>query len=60
MTDLPFGGARLVPVVVIDDADTAEPIGEALLAGGLRAGTSMANLSEVEALVAGAGARVQR
>lgn len=37
MTDLLFGGSRVVPVVVIDDADTAEPVGEALVTGGLRA-----------------------
>lgn len=37
MTDLLFGGSRVVPVVVIDDADTAEPVGAALVAGGLRA-----------------------
>lgn len=37
MTDPVFGGSRVVPVVVIDDVDTAEPIGEALASGGLRA-----------------------
>ncbi len=37
MTELLFGGSRVVPVVVIDDPTTAEPIGEALVTGGLRA-----------------------
>lgn len=37
MTDLLFGGSRVVPVVVIDDADIAVPVGDALVSGGLRA-----------------------
>ena len=35
MTARPFGGARVVAVVTIDDPDVAEPVGEALTSGGL-------------------------
>jgi 2-dehydro-3-deoxyphosphogluconate aldolase/(4S)-4-hydroxy-2-oxoglutarate aldolase len=64
MTD-PLGGARVVPVVVIDDPALAAPLGEALLAGGLgcaevtlRTPAALAALRELAAqprLLVGAG-----
>ena len=57
--------SRIIPVVVIHDADDAEPLGEALVAGGLpiaevtlrteAAAESIAIMSEIDGLTIGAG-----
>jgi 2-dehydro-3-deoxyphosphogluconate aldolase / (4S)-4-hydroxy-2-oxoglutarate aldolase len=61
----PIGQARLVPVVVLEDPDGAEPLGAALLAGGLNcvevtfrteaAAESLRILAENPQLLVGAG-----
>lgn len=61
----PLAGHRVVPVVVIDDADTAADLGRAIVAGGLgcaevtlrtAAGlAAMAAMTEVDGLLVGAG-----
>ena len=56
---------RVVPVVVVEDAATAEPLGQAMVAGGLpvaevtfrtaAAADAIAAMSQVEGLLVGAG-----
>ncbi|MCL2783968.1 MAG: bifunctional 4-hydroxy-2-oxoglutarate aldolase/2-dehydro-3-deoxy-phosphogluconate aldolase [Propionibacteriaceae bacterium] len=56
---------RIIPVIVIHDAEDAEPLGEALIAGGLpmaeitfrteAAAESIAIMSEIDGLTVGAG-----
>ncbi|MGH8048346.1 MAG: bifunctional 4-hydroxy-2-oxoglutarate aldolase/2-dehydro-3-deoxy-phosphogluconate aldolase [Chthoniobacterales bacterium] len=60
-----IGRARLVPVIEIEDADAAQPLGEALMAGGLpiaevtfrtdAALESLRRMADIVGLVAGAG-----
>jgi 2-dehydro-3-deoxyphosphogluconate aldolase/(4S)-4-hydroxy-2-oxoglutarate aldolase len=65
MTEPILNGARIVPVVVLDDADAAHPLAEALLRGGLRAAEvtfrtpaaelALRRMAEVPGLLVGAG-----
>jgi 2-dehydro-3-deoxyphosphogluconate aldolase / (4S)-4-hydroxy-2-oxoglutarate aldolase len=65
MTEPILGGARIVPVVVLDDADSAQPLAEALLRGGLpvaevtfrtpAAEVALRRMAAVPGLLVGAG-----
>jgi 2-dehydro-3-deoxyphosphogluconate aldolase/(4S)-4-hydroxy-2-oxoglutarate aldolase len=65
MTEPILGGARIVPVIVLDDADAAQPLAEALLRGGLRAAEvtfrtpaaelALRRMAQVPGLLVGAG-----
>jgi 2-dehydro-3-deoxyphosphogluconate aldolase / (4S)-4-hydroxy-2-oxoglutarate aldolase len=65
MTEPILGGARIVPVVVLDDADSAQPLAEALLWGGLpvaevtfrtpAAEVALRRMAAVPGLLVGAG-----
>ncbi len=65
MTSDPMFAHRIVPVVVIDDAATAQPLAEAMVAGGLpvaevtfrtdAAAAAITAMRDVEGLILGAG-----
>ena len=65
MTEPILEGTRILPVVVLDDADAAHPLAEALLRGGLRAAEvtfrtpaaelALRRMAEVPGLLVGAG-----
>ena len=65
MTQTVLGGARILPVVVLEDADAAEPLAHALLRGGLpvaeitfrtaAAEDALRRMAEVPEMLVGAG-----